>query len=74
VNNLTSVLTRAQAIDIFIATVMPDLMQNECSRGSTFDGPMRRETWNDWTDSLCKAGQISDWQYANWTQPECCER
>ncbi len=73
-NNLTSVLTRAQAIDIFIATVMPDLMQNECSRGSTFDGPMRREVWNDWTDSLCKANQISDWQYANWTQPECCER
>jgi len=74
VNNLKSVYTRDQAIDIFIATVMPSIIQNECSRGSTFDGPMRREAWNDWTDSLCKANQISDWQYNNWTQPECCEQ
>ena len=36
------------------------------------DWPARRETWNNWTDSLCKDGQISDWQYENWSQPKSC--
>ena len=36
------------------------------------DWPARSETWNNWTDSLCKDGQISDWQYANWSQPRVC--
>jgi len=73
-DNLHKVLTRNEAIEIFNTSILPDLIQNECSRGTTFDGPMWRETWNNWTDSLCKDGQISDWQYSNWTQPECCER
>ena len=34
------------------------------------DGPARRETWNNWTDSLCKDGQISDWQYMKWSHPD----
>jgi hypothetical protein len=34
------------------------------------DGPARCETWCNWTDSLCKDGQISDWQYMNWTYPD----
>jgi len=32
----------------------------------------RSESWNNWTDYLCKEGKISDWQYANWTHPACC--
>jgi len=36
------------------------------------DWPARREAWNNWTDSLCKDYEISDWQYANWSQPSVC--
>lgn len=27
------------------------------------------QTWNDWTDSLCKSGQINQKQYDTWTGP-----
>jgi hypothetical protein len=32
-----------------------------------------REAWNNWTDGLCKDGEISDWQYENWSQPDSCD-
>ena len=34
------------------------------------DNPARCEAWCNWTDSLCKDRQISDWQYMNWTYPD----
>lgn len=29
----------------------------------------KREYWNNYTDSLCKDGMITDSQYDNWTNP-----
>ena len=29
----------------------------------------KRTEWNDWTDSLCKDGLITDNQYNNWGNP-----
>ena len=28
-----------------------------------------REAWNDWTDGLCKNGQITQRQYERWLMP-----
>jgi len=28
-----------------------------------------REAWNDYTDGLCKDGEISEWAYENWDNP-----
>lgn len=28
-----------------------------------------REAWNDYTDSLCKDNEISEWAYENWDNP-----
>lgn len=28
-----------------------------------------RTAWNDWTDSLCKSGDITQRQYDSWTNP-----
>lgn len=28
-----------------------------------------RTAWNDYTDMLCKEGQITDKQYSNWDNP-----
>jgi len=71
--NLNSVITRDEAIGRFEEYVLPAVIA-EHEQDGQLDGPARSEAWNNWTDSLCKGGEISDWQYANWTQPECCER
>ena len=33
------------------------------------DSTTKREMWNNYTDSLCKSGDISLKQYENWDQP-----
>ena len=33
------------------------------------DEVAKRTMWNDWTDSLCKDGLITQKQYENWGQP-----
>ena len=70
-NDLYSVMTRDEAIEDFITTVLPAVVE-EYEQGGIIDGPARREAWNNWTDSLCQDGLISDWQYDNWSQPRCC--
>ena len=53
-------LTKKQAIIMFkeIAMSIP-----------SHDKPMLREAWNNYTDSLCKDGEISDRQYSTWSNP-----
>lgn len=65
---LDTVITFDQACEIFREDILPYVIERYESDGIK-DGPARRETWNDWTDSLCKNRQISDWQYANWSHP-----
>lgn len=36
------------------------------------DYPLRRESWNVFTDMLCKDGQITERQYNDWTAPREC--
>ena len=72
-SNLRSVMTWKQAVEQFKDHVLPSVVATEKLYGRGPDLTMRRETWNNWTDSLCKNEQISDWQYNNWSQPECCE-
>ena len=71
-SNLSRVMTRDQAINEFELFVLPTVIEHKEQDG-IIDRPARREAWNNWTDGLCKDNQISDWQYANWTQPRCCD-
>ena len=66
---LRTVITFDQACEIFREDILPMVIQAYELDGHR-DGPARRETWNNWTDSLCKDGQISDWQYMNWSHPD----
>ena len=66
---LDTVITFDQACEIFREDILPYVIERYESDGIK-DGPARRETWIDWTDMLCKDGQISDWQYMNWSQPD----
>ncbi len=72
-NDLYSVMTRDEAIEDFITTVLPAVVE-EYEQDGIIDGPARREAWNNFTDYLCKDDLISDWQYNNWSHPDECER
>ena len=69
--NLNDVITWVQACDLFEVAVLPGVIATYEQDGEP-DWPARREEWNNWTDSLCKSGEISDWQYANWSQSPLC--
>ena len=71
--DLSSVLTRDEAIEEFTNIILPAVAE-EYEQDGVIDTVARREEWNNWTDCLCKGGYISDWQYENWSQPDVCER
>ena len=75
--NLDTVMKWEEAEAFFIENILPGIRETERLHGrehGSIDEPMRSEVWNNWTDSLCKNELISDWQYENWSHPECCER
>ena len=72
-NNLDTVILWKDACRMFEDEVLP-YVQEQYEQDGIPDWPARREAWNDWTDMLCQDGEISDWQYENWSQPDCCER
>ena len=76
-SDLHKVMTRDEAIEEFQRDMLPFLILDEArwqgGEWSHVDAAHRREAWNNWTDALCKDRRISDWQYENWSQPECCE-
>ena len=60
-----------QAVEQFDTELLP-MIKLMYEQDGIPDWPARREAWNNWTDSLCKDGVISDWQYKNWSQsPKC---
>jgi hypothetical protein len=72
-SNLYSVMTWEQAVSLFEEVYMPRVRGQEQLYNCHPDLPMRRESWNNYTDMLCKDRQISDWQYDNWSQPAVCD-
>ena len=69
--DLNTVMTRDEAIEIFDNCILP-IVAEQYEQDGRPDEVARRETWNNWTDSLCKDREISDWQYENWSQPDSC--
>ena len=64
-------MLHAEAVRIFEEEMMP-LLKAMYEPDGVPDWPMRCETWNNWTDGLCKSHLISDWQYKNWSHPPSC--
>ena len=58
---MSKYLTKKEVERMFKEEVYPSLNKS--------DKPMIREAWNDFTDMLCKDGQISDNQYNTWSTP-----
>jgi len=61
-------MLHAQAVEIFTNDIVPTIPTRH---DGTIDTIATSEAWNNWTDSLCKNRQISDWQYENWSHPPC---
>jgi len=69
-NRLHHVMLHEQACQQFTDNILP-MVRYAYERDGLPDWPARREAWNNWTNSLCQDGQISDWQYSNWSHPPC---
>jgi hypothetical protein len=70
-SNLETVILWRDAARTFEEEVLPYIIA-EYEQDGVIDSIARHEAWNNWTDALCKDGEISDWQYENWTHPPCC--
>ena len=62
-------MTKADAEASFREHYLPAIIRREREGNSRVDEPMRSEAWNNYTDSLCKDGDITERQYSNWTHP-----
>jgi hypothetical protein len=60
-------LTKAAALSAF--KEHQDETGNPVYKSMLNDKPMIREAWNNFTDSLCKDGFITDSQYNRWSNP-----
>ncbi len=58
-------MTKVEAVKEFIEFHKPQVLKQY----GPHDRPAMREAWNNYTDYLCKDGQITDKQYATWTGP-----
>ena len=71
--NLETVMLWDDACLYFHFEILPGI-QELYEQDGVPDYVARCEEWNNWTDQLCVDGQISDWQYENWSQPrDCCK-
>jgi hypothetical protein len=64
-------MTKKEAEKIFIESAMPSVKQAYEQDGKP-DHIARSEEWNNFTDALCKNGEITLRQYENWTHPRIC--
>ena len=69
-SNIPTVILFADACETFTTEILP-MIQEAHEQDGIADIPARCEAWNNWTDSLCTDGQISDWQANNWGHPAC---
>jgi hypothetical protein len=56
---------KSTAVSLFENTVLPSVI----AAYSETDKVAIRTAWNDWTDGLCKSGEITEHQYESWVNP-----
>mgnify|MGYP003644666296 FL=1 len=72
-SSLSTVITREEAIFGWQESILPFVTEQYEQDGEP-DYVARSESFSNYADMLCKNGDISDWQYNNWTHPvECGE-
>lgn len=56
---------KAEAVEQFKNEVLPFVV----AQYGWDDIPAQDQAWNDWTDGLCKDGEITERQYSTWSSP-----
>ena len=69
--DISNPILHADACNMFEFEILP-MVKAQFEQDGEPAWPARYEAWNNWTDSLCQDGLISDWQYDNWSHPRCC--
>ena len=62
-------MTKQEALKQWRAEIKPSVI----ARYGENDLPALRESWNNYTDALCKDGQITARQYETWGSPPECK-
>jgi hypothetical protein len=63
--NRRTKVTKAEIVRRFREDVLPHVIAHY----GRADRVAIREEWNNWTDALCKDGEISLQQYDSWSNP-----
>jgi len=58
-------MNKRDVLDEFKRDILPIIVQQYGKN----DKPAISQAWNDYTDMLCKDGQITQRQYDTWTNP-----
>lgn len=61
-------MTREEAIQLYRERVLPEV-KKQYEQDGRIDKPARAEAWNNFTDALCKNGDITMKQYETWEHP-----
>lgn len=61
-------MTREEAVQLYREHILPAVKKRYEPDGR-IDKPARAEAWNNFTDALCKDGQITMKQYETWGHP-----
>ena len=61
-------MTKEEALQYFREYILPVIKETYEQNGKP-DIVARREAWNNFTDALCKDGEITPRQYETWTGP-----
>lgn len=61
-------MTKQQALQMFKEEILPFIKQ-QYEQDGIKDTIARREAWNNFTDTLCKNGDITTKQYEKWDNP-----
>lgn len=64
-------VTKKEVEKLFKESIMPSI-RRRFEKGDKPDYIARTEAWNEFTDLLCKEGQITLKQYNNWLCPKIC--
>jgi hypothetical protein len=66
-------MKKSEAVSYWRTHILPAVKQEFESDGIP-DYPARCESWNAYTDGLCKDRQITMHQYDTWSTPPECEK
>ena len=69
-NESEDMMNKQEALKRWRAEIKPGVLAHYGKN----DLPALRLSWQTYTDQLCKAGQITQKQYATWTNPPESER